>query len=306
MRIQKKHIALAAIPFAVAGWALFRPELLFINQTVSEKLVSTQTQGSKLLLSGNFVSQAHETKGKVEIVKADGKTFLQFSDFHTSNGPDVRVYLFKGSTAEGGDVLKRDYIDLGSIKGNIGNQKYELPANFDAEQFRAVSIWCERFSVGFGAASLAPTAMNGQPMEQARFEAVPNRTASPGGQLAGFSEPIEVTFGAAMGHPKLSGKASIIENAGKRFVKFDLKSIPTGSWDLRLVKKETLKLGPFPTNTSFEPLGSLKTKQFQVPISKSLDLWLYRSIAVIDSSGKVVGYFHLRSAQETGKSLLLA
>lgn len=306
MRIQKKHVALAVIPIAIAGWALFRPELLFVNQTVSEQLVSAQTQGSKLLLTGSFVSQAHETNGKVEIVESDGKAYLQFSDFHTSNGPDVRVYLLKGSTAEGGDVLKRDYIDLGSIKGNIGNQKYELPANFDADKYRAVSIWCERFSVGFGAASLTPSAMAEQPKKQALMDSVPDSVALPKSLLVGFSEPVEVTFGAAMGHPKLSGRAAILESAGKRFVKFDLKSIPSGNLSLRLVKQETLKLGAFPTNASFEPLGFLKSKQFQVPISKSLDLWLYRSIAIVDSSGKVVGYFHLRSAQEAGRSQLLA
>jgi hypothetical protein len=41
------------------------------------------------------------------------------------------------------------------LKGNIGDQNYELPANADLAKYRAVTIWCKRFSVNFGTAPLS-------------------------------------------------------------------------------------------------------------------------------------------------------
>jgi hypothetical protein len=45
-------------------------------------------------------------------------------------------------------------LNLGPLKGNKGNQTYELPAGFDPEKYRSISIWCKRFSVNFATAPL--------------------------------------------------------------------------------------------------------------------------------------------------------
>ena len=47
-------------------------------------------------------------------------------------------------------------VDLGALKGNIGEQNYDVPAELDLNKYRAASIWCRRFRVNFGAAPLAP------------------------------------------------------------------------------------------------------------------------------------------------------
>ncbi|WP_153411113.1 DM13 domain-containing protein [Nocardia macrotermitis] len=47
------------------------------------------------------------------------------------------------------------HIDLGALKGNQGNQNYEVPPGTDLTGFPTVAIWCERFSVSSGAATLA-------------------------------------------------------------------------------------------------------------------------------------------------------
>jgi hypothetical protein len=46
------------------------------------------------------------------------------------------------------------FIDLGPIKGNQGNQVYDIPAGVDLAEYRSVSLWCVQFSVSFGAAQL--------------------------------------------------------------------------------------------------------------------------------------------------------
>ena len=73
-----------------------------------------------------------------------------------SNGPDVRVYLVAApDTNDDATVIQSGFIDLGSMKGNIGNQNYEVPPDTDLSRYRSVSIWCRRFGVNFGAAPLA-------------------------------------------------------------------------------------------------------------------------------------------------------
>jgi hypothetical protein len=109
-----------------------------------------------LVESGNFVGLAHDTSGKANVYQTqDGKRILRLEQFKTSNGPDVRVYLVKGNDATNTDVIKGGgFIDLGALKGNVGDQNYAIPEGTDLSQYRAVSIWCRRFQVNFGAASL--------------------------------------------------------------------------------------------------------------------------------------------------------
>jgi hypothetical protein len=49
-----------------------------------------------------------------------------------------------------------EWVELGRLKGNRGDQAYPLPAGVDPAAYRSVSIWCKRFAVSFGAAPLTP------------------------------------------------------------------------------------------------------------------------------------------------------
>jgi hypothetical protein len=108
--------------------------------------------------TGDFVGLAHKTSGKVEVYKTpDGGHVLRLENFKTSNGPDVRVYLVKGTDAKNNENIKAgNFVDLGPLKGNIGDQNYTIPKDVDLDQYQSVSIWCRRFSVNFAAASLEP------------------------------------------------------------------------------------------------------------------------------------------------------
>ena len=46
------------------------------------------------------------------------------------------------------------YINLGALRGNIGSQNYSIPSEINLYDYSSISIWCERFSVSFGAAAL--------------------------------------------------------------------------------------------------------------------------------------------------------
>jgi len=138
-----------------SAWYAFRPERLFINQTVNEQFPTASATHDQIA-SGQFHSGAHETKGMAAVFQlADNRKMLRLTNFQTSNGPDVHVYLVAAQDAKDNDtVTKAEVVDLGSLKGNIGDQNYELPANADLAKYRSVTIWCKRFSVNFGTAPL--------------------------------------------------------------------------------------------------------------------------------------------------------
>lgn len=100
--------------------------------------------------SGEFASLDHPASGQAYlVVQPDGSRLLRIENLDTDNGPDLRVVL---STAEVGTGTYDDLIELGRLKGNIGNQNYEIPAELDLSAVRSVVIWCERFSSPFGEA----------------------------------------------------------------------------------------------------------------------------------------------------------
>lgn len=102
--------------------------------------------------NGTFESDAHPTSGQALVLgNGTGQRFLRLQNFATDNGPDLNVYLVNSST---GDVS--DYVDLGDLKGNIGDQNYEIPSDLDLSVYDEVVIWCVRFGVGFGDARLTP------------------------------------------------------------------------------------------------------------------------------------------------------
>ena len=162
--MSRKLVVLVVLLIAVAGaWYAFRPERLFINQKVNEQFPTASAANIEpmKLASGVFHAGAHETKGTAAIFKlADGKRALRLTGFETSNGPDVHVYLVAAADAKDNDTVKNaGFVDLGSLKGNIGDQNYDVPANVDLAKYRAATIWCARFNVNFGTAPLMSDSM---------------------------------------------------------------------------------------------------------------------------------------------------
>ncbi|HVH86056.1 MAG TPA: DM13 domain-containing protein, partial [Terriglobales bacterium] len=100
----------------------------------------------------------HPTQGTGTIYQmGDGTRILRLTNFSTSNGPDVHVYMIAADDAKDvATVEKAGFVDLGVIKGNIGDQNYAFGSDLDLAKYRAVFIWCKRFSVNFGAAALRP------------------------------------------------------------------------------------------------------------------------------------------------------
>ena len=143
----------------LTAWYEFRPERLVVNQRVDEAMPGAQSGSSpQPLESGTFYSILHPTQGTATIYQmGGGSRLLRLTSFSTSNGPDVHIYMVASDDAKDvATVEEAGFVDLGVIKGNIGDQNYTLSSDLDLSKYRAVSIWCKRFSVNFGAAALRP------------------------------------------------------------------------------------------------------------------------------------------------------
>jgi len=111
---------------------------------------------------GTFLSHEHPTAGKARIITLeDGSRILRLVGLDTDNGPDLKVWLAAAPVIDGREGWfvfdDDDYLDLGPLKGNKGNQNYPIPADADITDLTSVTIWCDRFSVSFGAAELVAT-----------------------------------------------------------------------------------------------------------------------------------------------------
>lgn len=106
--------------------------------------------------SGSFrdADSFHKGSGTATIYRAaDGKGVLRLEDFRVTNGPDLRVLLVPASNPMGRDDVE-GYIELGKLKGNMGNQNYFLPDGEDGSGYGSVVIYCRPFHVVFSVATL--------------------------------------------------------------------------------------------------------------------------------------------------------
>lgn len=114
---------------------------------------------ARVLARGQFVNHEHATQGTVLLLELPNRRHvLRLESLNSTNGPELRVWLTDSKVIPGtaGWRVFDDgkHVDLGELKGNRGNQNYEVPREVVLYQYRSVSIWCARFRVSFGAATL--------------------------------------------------------------------------------------------------------------------------------------------------------
>ena len=119
---------------------------------VNEEMITTG-EGTSTVYTGSFVGAndgIHNAEGQVKVIKlSDNSNFIRLEDFRSTNGPHLYVYL---ST----DKSNSDIVNLGRLKGNVGDQNYKIPRGTDLSKYDTVVIWCQAFSVPFGNGELKP------------------------------------------------------------------------------------------------------------------------------------------------------
>ena len=115
--------------------------------------------GPIALLEGSFegADRSHQGSGSVTVYELeDGSWVLRFEDLDVTNGPDLHVIVSPVADPQSrDDVAAAGYIDLGSLKGNRGDQNYEIPLDFDLSAAASIVIYCKPFHVIFATAQLS-------------------------------------------------------------------------------------------------------------------------------------------------------
>jgi hypothetical protein len=116
-----------------------------------QQTTPTGNESSDLLLTGSFIGVGdgiHDAMGIARVIPVGGgENVLRLEDLVVTNGPDLYVYLSIDKSAS-------NFVNLGRLKANIGNQNYLIPAGTDMTKYDTVLIWCRAFSVLFGSADL--------------------------------------------------------------------------------------------------------------------------------------------------------
>ena len=159
-----KNTLIAVIAILFILFIIYTVKPLFTNETINEELPIviennttgkmidmniSQEENQTILFSSEFsdADNFHKTSGQVKIYQIDDKQLLRLEDFKTTNGPDLKVYVAE-------DIKAKNFISLGDLKGNIGNQNYEINEKINYQEHNYVLIWCEDFSTLFGYAKL--------------------------------------------------------------------------------------------------------------------------------------------------------
>jgi hypothetical protein len=153
----------------------FQPQKLFIQDRVDEAIptggagdtdgrsstpavddsAGAASSGPVEIAQGEFVSLDHSTSGVVRVLELGaGHRVVRLEGFETDNGPDLYLYLTASRAGDDESAFDDDFVNLGRLKGNKGDQNYDLPADIDLARFATVVIWCDRFNSAFGAADL--------------------------------------------------------------------------------------------------------------------------------------------------------
>ncbi len=113
-------------------------------------------EGPVLLSSSEWISLGHPGTGTVLVYRQpDGSHVIRFEDLDVSNGPDLLVILSASPLVDDrGAYSATEYFSLGDLKGNKGNQNYEVSADVNLDDFQTVAIWCRRFNYTFNAADI--------------------------------------------------------------------------------------------------------------------------------------------------------
>jgi hypothetical protein len=167
-RVAQAALAVVLVAAGLFGWWTISP--LFLTTTLNEELpvratatvapvasIATATAaapaGPKVLAVGQLqrVDDLHRGTGPVTLVELDGKTFVRFENVAIQNGPDLHVYLARGT---GGAYDGGRDLYLGALKATNGSFNYELPGGTPLGDYKSVVVWCRAFTVLFTWADL--------------------------------------------------------------------------------------------------------------------------------------------------------
>lgn len=143
-----KNIILIIASIAFAFTSCVKDKMADINP------ITTTTPGVVAKYSGNFIATSgHTANGTAKIFydSSTTKYTLKFENFNVTSGPDLKVYLSKDAPPTTGN-----FINLGALKSNSGNQSYEITGAPNFLEYKYVLVHCQQYNHLFASANLNP------------------------------------------------------------------------------------------------------------------------------------------------------
>ncbi|MEL4308118.1 DM13 domain-containing protein [Joostella sp. CR20] len=160
-RKRMMYFLLPPIGLMFFGITIYAFSPILYNNTVDEPVIDfTSIQKDDtvtLLANGTFkdFDNRHKGSGDFQIIKTSEGIFLQLTNFKATNGPNLKLWVSEYQNPTDSKVVKNTpYVSLGKLKGNIGNQSYKLPDDFNIESYHSVIVYCKLFRVMFTTAEI--------------------------------------------------------------------------------------------------------------------------------------------------------
>ena len=119
-----------------------------LDEDMNINILATSNQSTGTATFVGVNDGIHNAEGQAKIIPiSNNDNILRLENLKVTNGPDLYVYL---STDKGAS----EFVNLGKLKANNGNQNYNIPSDTDLSKYYTVLIWCKAFSVLFGSAEL--------------------------------------------------------------------------------------------------------------------------------------------------------
>lgn len=145
-------LILIIIGLAIVSVGIYYGRFLFTKKVVKEDIPAAMKATSQVVRAGAFVEIdfIHKGSGTANVIEgANGHRLLRLENFQVTNGPDLYVYLTKNPLPTGDIKSLSDFINLGRLKGNVGNQNYEIAPDQNIDGHNTAVIWCRQFGALF-------------------------------------------------------------------------------------------------------------------------------------------------------------
>jgi hypothetical protein len=159
-------LAIAVASAGIGYWTAFRDKTVDEDVVVATRVATMQEREQGLAVQVDMPmpkparpiklaagalkgADGHVASGRVTIIREpDGHRRLTLTNFDADPGPQVVVYL--SPSAEKTDEV----VELGGLKGNIGNQQYRIPDSADLTRYDTLILWCVPFTTRIAVAPL--------------------------------------------------------------------------------------------------------------------------------------------------------
>jgi hypothetical protein len=111
---------------------------------------SPAVEPAAVLARGHLQGIDHRASGDVLLVRGSEGYVVRLQSLDVEPGPDYHVHVVPGADRKSPD----GGVHLSRLRGNKGNQNYQVPASFGLPQPFTVLIWCRAFAVPIAAATI--------------------------------------------------------------------------------------------------------------------------------------------------------